>query len=580
MSATVEIVEDPWSSCRRERRGRARIVAAVALVVSCSAAAPGISQSPWRFVDVATELGVTALNLHGGEIKDFIVQANGNGAGLFDYDSDGDLDIAIVSGSTLAAIETGGDPMLTLYRNDGERFRDVTQQAGLERRGWGMGLCVADIDNDGDDDLYLTAYGANVLFRNAGDGSFEEATAASGLADERWSSSCAFGDYDRDGQVDLYVTNYLHFSPATTARRGDPPGCKYLGRMVFCGPLGLTAQADALWRNLGAGSFREVTASAGLESPDAYGLAVLFADLDDDGWPELVVGNDSQSNYLFHNRRDGTFSEVGLLAGIALSSEAIAQASMGIAVGDTDRDGDLDLLFANFSQDHNTYYRNNGHLLFADRTFPAGLGGTSIPQLAWGTAFIDLDNDGWSDLVVANGHIYHDVAEFGIGSTYREPNQLYANVGGERFHQILDALSSGDDAERSSRGLAYGDIDNDGDQDLLFINLNQRPTLLRNEVDGGSFLTMRFVGRSSNAGARGTRATLRAGDATQLRELISGDSYLSHSDSRLHFGTGSIPVDAVELRWPSGIVQRLTQPGVDRFLVIREPDSGAMTGGD
>src|SRR5688500_10049213 len=411
---------------------------------------------------------------------DYIVEANGNGGAWVDYDGDGDLDVLLVSGGTLAD-PAPKDRMLALYANDGAgRFTDVTARGGLLASGWGMGVCAADVDRDLDVDLYVTAWGTNRLFRNRGDGTFEEGARAAGVEDPGWSHGCAFGDVDRDGDLDLFVTHYVRFDPATAEARGPTTPCGYRGTRVFCGPLGLDAEA----------------------SQPRYGMGVLVADLDHDGWLDLFVTNDSQENYLYRNTGGGRLQEAGLLAGVALGELGNPQASMGIAAGDYDRDGDTDLFVTNFSQDYNTLYRNQGDH-FVDATVGAGLGLVSNPQLGWGTLFADLDHDGWLDLFVANGHVYEDVESFGIGSTFEQAAQLLRNAGGGRFEDASASVGPDLLRPRSARGLAAGDLEGDGDLDLLLVQLNAPPALLRN--DGASAAAWSVVAPQDGLGATGLR---------------------------------------------------------------------------
>ncbi len=470
-----------------------------------------------RLVDVADEAGVGLVNVAGERVKDYIVEVNGNGAAFFDYDGDGHLDILIVNGSTLQRYRTeGGDPMLALYRNDGRgRFADVTGDSGLDARGWGMGACVADIDNDGDEDVYVTAFGANVMYRNENDGTFANITAETGLGDSRWGTNCAFGDYDRDGDVDLYVANFLTFDENVIPRRGVAENCRYMGVDVICGPRGLPGEADALYRNDGDGTFTDVTEQAGIDDPGYYGFGALFSDLDMDGWPDIFVANDSTPNLLFHNQGDGFFS---------------------------------------------------------DATFRAGLGESSLPYLGWGTGFVDIDNNGLLDLFIANGHVYPGAEELGRGSKFRQRKQLYRNLGDGTFREITGETGGGLLIEKSSRGSAIGDYDNDGDLDVLVINLDERPTLLRNDTrNDNHWVSLRLVGTDSNRSAIGASVKIVAGGRQQLAEVRSGGSYLSHNDMRLHFGLGEADeIDILEIRWPSGLEQRFEGVAADRFLVIME----------
>jgi len=512
-----------------------------------------------RLVDIAEQAGLTLVNICGGPSKDYIVEVNGNGAALFDYDNDGDMDALIVNGSTLANLKQGGDPMVALFRNDGKgHFTDVTSAAGLRARGWGMGACVADYDNDGFQDVYVTAFGSNLLLRNNGDGTFTDVTARAGVGDPHWSTNCAFADYDRDGDLDLYVANYLTFSDRTIPKRGASPNCKYLGVDVMCGPKGLAGEPDVLYRNNGDGTFSDVTRAAGIVDPGHYGFGVIFSDLDDDGWPDIFVANDSVPNLVFRNNRNGTFSEIGLASGLALNGDGKAQASMGADAADYDGDGRQDVFVTNFSQDYNTLYRNAGGWLFSDVSYQAGVVPRGLTYLGWGTGFADFDNDGLLDIFVANGHVYPEVDASGIGSTYRQRKQLFQNQGKGRFRDVTNDVGGGLLIEKSSRGAAFGDIDNDGDIDVLVINMNDRPTLLRNDTDlSAGWITLRLSGASSNRDAVGARVWLEADGSPQIADVRSGGSYLSHNDMRVHFGLGRrARVPPVRVRWPDGTVER------------------------
>jgi enediyne biosynthesis protein E4 len=524
------------------------------------------------FVDIAEKAGITLMNVHGGASKDYIVEANGNGAAFFDYDNDADVDVLIVNGSTLEHYKKGGDQIVALYRNDNGRFVDVTANAGLRKSGWGMGACVADYDNDGNPDVYITAFGPNTLFRNNGDGTFTDVTARAGVGDPRWSTGCAFGDYDRDGYVDLYVANYVNFDEKTVRPRGSNDLCRYMGADVFCGPVGLPGQPDALYHNNGDGTFTDVTAKAGIRDPDYYGFGVLFTDFDNDGWPDIYVANDSQPNLLFRNNRNGTFSEIGIMAGAALNEAGRAQSGMGVAAGDYDGNGYLDIFVTNFARDTNTLYKNLGNMFFADATLAAGLGEISLPYLGWGANLADFDNDGLLDIFVSNGHVYPQVDRLNVGQKYLQRKELYRNLGNGKFEEIgrnyPDLLMA-----RAGRGSAVADIDNDGDLDILVVNLNDRPSLYRN--DGGSrnhWIGFRLEGSRSNRSAIGARVEIEARGTKQISGVHSGGSYLSQDDLRVHFGLGEAArVDRVRIRWPNGDTQELGAFDADRYVTLREP---------
>ena len=518
-------------------------------------------------MDVPGGGGINLLNVSGSPTKDYIVEGNGNGAGFFDYDRDGDLDAIVINGSTFDRLKSGGDPLTALYRNDGGgRFSDVTASSGMNRRGWGSGVCVADYDNDGFEDVYITAFGPDVLYRNTGRGAF---TATSQASDELWSTGCAFGDYDRDGHLDLYVANYVAFDRAKVPRRGAG-GCKFMNIDAFCGPRPLPGARDVLYRNQGDGTFVDATAKARTIEPGHYGFGVLFSDLNDDGWPDIYVANDSLPNLLFRNRGDGTFSEEALLAGVAVSGDGREQAGMGVDAGDYDADGRLDLIVTHFAQDYTTLYRNEGDGLFRDVSFESGMAATLGLPLGWGVGLLDLDNNGWLDVFQSNGHIHPEIAKTGT-STYRQRNQVFRNIGGKRLQHVTDDAGNALRVEKSYRGAAFGDYDNDGDLDVLVIPIDDRPTLLRNDTAGGHWITVRLVGSKSNRDGIGARVTIEAGGRRQIAEVRSGGSYVSHNDMRVHFGLGEARrVDRLAIRWPSGLVETATGLDGDRFYVARE----------
>jgi predicted nucleotidyltransferase len=544
---------------------------------------PHAQVGAFRFVDVAAQANLTLVNTSGDPDADYIVDSTGNGAALFDYDRDGDLDVLIVNGSTRDRLAKGGDPMAALYRNDGKgRFEDVTPSSGLNRRGWGIGVCVADYDNDGFQDVYITAFGPDVLWRNTGKGSFTDVTKAAGISDSDWSTSCAFGDYDKDGFVDLYVANYVKFD-RTIPARGVTGHCRFMAADVFCGPNRLPGEADVLYRNEGNGSFANATKRAGITDPNYYGFGVVFADVDDDGWPDIYVANDSVPNLLFRNRKNGTFVEEGLLAGVALSGDGRPQAGMGVDAADHNGDGRIDIVVTNFSHDHTTLYENGPPGIFTDRSYASGVAATAGPFLGWGVKFVDADNDGRLDVFIANGHIYPDVDKHGLGTKYKQRSQILRNDG-KRFRDVGASSGPGLAIERSARGAAFGDYDNDGDVDVLVINMHEPPTLLRNETTGQHWLSLHLVGTRSNRDGIGARVLVEAGGRKQTLEVGGDGSYLSHSDTRASIGLGAATrADRVEIRWPSGRVDTATNVAANRFYVAREgsplaPSPGAGSG--
>ena len=525
----------------------------------------GAQSAGITFSDVAGTVGLAPPPAPPSDAKDFLIDTTGTGVAFVDYDVDRDLDILIVNPASVERLARGGDQMVTLYRNDDGRFSDVTAEAGLTRLGWGSGVCIADMNNDGFEDIYVTAYGPNVLWRNVKGRSF---AATKEAADPRWSTGCAFGDYDRDGDVDLYVSNYVKFDPRTTPKRGAP-GCTFLNIMVACGPRPLAGEPDRLYRNRGDGVFTDVTKQAGVAEPGYYGFTAIFSDLDDDGWPDIYVANDSTPSLFFRNRRNGTFVEQGLRSGVAVSGDGREQAGMGADVADYDGDGLLDIVKTNFSQDYTSLYRNLGSGQFVDASFRAGLASTLGSHLGWGVGLVDVDNDGLLDLFIANGHIYPDVVRTGT-STYRQRNQILRQQNG-RFRHVTKEVGGPLLTEKSYRGAAFGDYDNDGDIDVLVSALDEMPALLRNDTAGGHWITLRLEATASNRSAIGAKVTVEAGGRRQVAEVRSGGSYISHNDTRVHFGLGELQrVDSVSIRWPGGMVQTARSLAVDQFYVARE----------
>ena len=525
-----------------------------------------------RFADVTEAAGLDFVHVSGGPEQRFILEAMGSGVAFFDSDGDGWLDLFAVNGTrTEGAPATGHRLWRNLPAPDGGRsFEDATEAAGLGQTGWGMGCAVADYDNDGDLDLYVTYWGPNVLYRNDGDGTFTAVEA--GAEDRRWGTSAAFGDLDADGWLDLYVANYLVFDLDNPPAGGEP--CSgWKGLPVFCGPHGLDGQADVLYRNEGDGTFADVSAATGIDQPTHLGLGVLFTDYDGDGDQDIYVANDSTPNLLYRNDGDWRLREVGALAGVAYSEDGRPQAGMGTDSGDYDNDGDLDLLVTNFSDDVNTLYENLGNGSFADATYAAGLGGAVRPFLGWSTALADFDLDGWLDLFVANGHLYPQLETRPLGLSYRQRNLLYWN----REGVFALAGPSGLEAEQVSRGAAFGDYDNDGDLDLAVNNLNDRLVLLRN--DGGNrndWVGLDLIGAAGRP-AEGASVRLRADGRALVRQAKRGYGYLSANDGRVLFGLGELAqVERIEVRWPSGRVQVVEDPPLRRYLVLREGEEGEI----
>ncbi len=542
---------------------------------------PGHNSAPQagtvRFVDVASSAGLNSPNTYGGVTKKkYILEKSGGGAAFFDYDNDGFLDIFLVNGSRLGGFTPKGAPSNHLFHNNHDgTFTDVTEKAGLEHSGWGQGVCVGDYDNDGFDDLFVTYYGHNMLYHNNGDGTFQDVTKKAGLSSKgtRWGTGCAFLDYNKDGRLDLFVANYLDFDLRTAPLPGSGYSCHWKGMPVYCGPRGLEGGQNILYRNNGDGTFTDVSAEAGIlrKGEEHFGLGVGISDFDNDGWPDIFVSCDSTPNLLFHNNGNGTFTDIALRAGVAYNGEGSEQAGMGVGIGDYDRDGSFDIIKTNFSDDTPTLYHNEGDGSFTDKTIPARLG-LHTQFLGWSPGFIDYDNDGWPDIFMANGHVYPEIDAHSTDTTFLEPKLLYRNLGNGTFEDVSTRTGPGLLIRKSSRGAAFGDYDNDGDVDVLVNNMNDLPTLLRN--DGGNenhWLTVKTIGTRSNRDGIGARLTIFYGHERQMDEVRSGSSWASQSDLRVHFGLGSVEkVDRLEIRWPSGLTENVYNIPVNQFLVVRE----------
>ena len=529
----------------------------------------------FSFRNVAAEAGLTAVTVFGGREKNrYLLETTGTGAAWLDYDGDGWLDAFLVNGTTLEGFPKGQEPTNHLYRNrrDGT-FEDVTAKAGLAASGWGQGACAGDYDNDGDEDLYVTYYGQSRLYRNGGDGRFADVTATAGLASPRtrWGTGCAFLDYDRDGNLDLLAANYIDLDLAT-APTPDSDLCKYKGVPVACGPPGLPGGKNVLYRNKGDGTFEDVSERAGiLKASGTYGLGVGTLDFDDDGWVDAYVANDSNPSTLYRNNRDGTFTDVAVAAGCAYSQDGKPQAGMGVAIGDYDRNGTMDIFKTNFAGDTSTLYANTGQGFCEDRTFAGGIG-INTRWLGWGVGFVDLDHDGWLDLFLVNGHVYPEVAQLRTEAAYRQRKVVYRNLGNGRFADVTERLGAPVTTPKAGRGSAFGDYDNDGDVDVLVNNVHDAPDLFRLDVvPGRHWLTVKLVGTESNRSAIGARVRCTAGGLTQVDEVRGGGSYISQNDLRLHFGLGAATaVDRLQVRWPNGRVEEWTGLAVDRLHTLRE----------
>ena len=557
---------------------------AVAAVAGASLTAALADTLGFSFRNVAAEAGLTAVTVFGGQAANrYLLETTGTGAAFFDYDGDGWLDAFLVNGTTLEGFPKGQEPTNHLYRNkrDGT-FEDVTARAGLAASGWGQGVCAGDYDNDGHEDLLVTYYGQNRLYRNRGDGTFADVTQAAGLATPgtRWGTGCAFLDYDRDGRLDLLAANYIDLDLAT-APTPDSGLCKYKGVPVACGPPGLTGGKNVLYRNRGNGSFEDVSGPAGiLKASGTYGLGVSTLDFDDDGWVDAYVANDSNPSTLYRNNHDGTFADVAVAAGCAYSQDGKPQAGMGVAIGDYDRTGTMDVFKTNFAGDTSTLYANTGQGFCEDRTFAAGIG-LNTRWLGWGVGFVDLDQDGWLDLFLVNGHVYPEVAQLRTEAGYRQRKVVYRSRGDGRFEDVTERLGPPATTPKAGRGSAFGDYDNDGDVDVLVNNVHDAPDLFRLDVPPGRhWLMVKLVGTQSNRSAIGARVRCTAGGAMQTGEVRGGGSYVSQNDLRVHFGLGAATtVERLEVRWPNGRLEEWRGVAADRILTVREGTGRAVASG-
>jgi hypothetical protein len=527
-----------------------------------------------NFRDIAAAAGLTASTLIGGDKhKKYILETTGGGIAVFDYDNDGWLDIFIVNGSRLEGFPAGQEPTNHLYRNNRDgTFTDVTAKAGLAAHGWGQGVCVGDYDSDGNLDLFVTYYGRNILYHNNGDGTFTDVTRKSGLltSENMYSTGATFFDCDRNGHLDLFVSHYCAYEDAMRYEPGANEGCRWKGVAVLCGPRGLKGSVNTLYRNNGDGTFTDVSQKAGILTDPHFGFTPLVLDYDNDGWPDIYVADDSTASLLFHNNHDGTFTETGSLAGVAFNEDGREQGGMGVAAGDYDCDGFLDLVKTNFDADTTSLYHNRGDGTFDDVTFAAGIGGNTR-YVGWGIGFIDFDNDGWPDLFMANGHAYPEVDGMLADSSYRERKILYLNKKDGTFEDASLRGGPGILLQTSARGVAFGDLFNTGQIDIVINNMNGTPSLLRNFAPTANHsLSVELVGNPPNRFAIGGRVSVETKAHRMIGEVRSGGSYLSQSDLRLHFGLGSATkVDRLEVRWPDGRVDVFKDIPADRRIVLR-----------
>lgn len=532
------------------------------------------AQAPIKFADRSRESGLNIPIVYGGvESQRYILETTGTGVATIDYDRDGRIDIFLVNGSRLDGA-SNDPPSNLLYRNLGNgRFSDVTAPSGLKRSGWGQAVCVGDMDNDGWTDLAVTYYGEIVLYRNRGNGSFEDISQSSKIGGQRrWNAGCTFLDYDRDADLDLFVANYVDYADATRYEPGSGANCMWRGIAVMCGPLGLKQSPNSMFRNNGDGTFSDVSSASEITRAEGfYCLMPITLDFDEDGWTDIYVACDTTPNILYRNNRDGTFEDVAMISGVALSDNGREQAGMGVAAADYDLDGHLDLLVTNFSDDTSTLYHNDGNSTFTDTTYLAKLG-KDTQYLSWGTGLVDFDNDGWKDVFIASGHVYPEVDRHPSEITYRQQRLVYRNQGdgsfGNASSQAGDAI-----AEKSAgRGVAFEDLDGDGDLDIVAVNLNDTPSLLVNEsAPENNWLILELEGEGSNRSAIGARIQVAAGGRIQTDEVRSASSYYSSNGLRVHFGLGKESrAEWMEIQWPSGSRQRFEDVQAGRVISVRE----------
>ncbi len=530
-----------------------------------------------QFVNVARESGLNSKTIYGSERNNrYLIETTGCGAAFFDYDHDGWLDIFLVNGTRFETMP-GPAPVSRLYKNNRDgTFTDVTIQAGVAKTGWGSGCCVGDFDNDGLDDLFVTYWGDCSLWKNLGKGKFVDVAAKVGVTTrtttglKRHNTGCAFVDYDKDGHLDLFIANYIDFDPKTAPLPESGP-CKYKGLLVACGPPGLTGGKNILFHNRGDGTFEDISVKSGiLKTPGTYGLGVVVSDFDNDGWPDIYVANDSTSSTLYKNNQDGTFTDIAIESGVAYSADGKPQAGMGVSAADYDCDGKFDIVKTNFAGDTSSLYHNSGNGSFEDQTFQAGLGRITR-FLGWGASFMDFDNDGWPDIMLCNGHVYPEVGDSAIESGYKQRKVAYRNLGNRRFVEVSSDLGPGVMQQVSGRGMAIGDIANNGTLAIIVNPMNDYPQLLRCDSKlTNNWIKVKTVGVKSNRTGIGARIYCATEGHRQMDEVRSGGSYLSQSDLRVHFGLGTATSAKLEIHWPSGIVDKLDVAQVNRVIIATE----------
>ena len=538
-----------------------------------------------QFIDIAEKAGLNIPNVWGGiDQKRVIIETKGSGIAFFDYDNDGWLDIYLTNGNRLDAHwPAGKQPTTHLFKNNRDgTFTDVTEKSGLGRSGWQTGVCVGDYDNDGWDDLFCTFWGHNILFHNNGNGTFTDVTRKVGLHQEhgRWGTGCTFFDYDRDGHLDLFVCNFVKLDPDKPLTIDQESFCQWKGVPTMCGPRGLPGDTNILYHNNGDGTFTDVSEKAGILKPGPrYSITSVSYDFDNDGWPDIYVAVDSEPSMLFKNNHDGTFTDVAVMAGCAYNDDGHEQAGMGLGVADYDCDGWFDIFKTNFADDTSNLYHNNGDGTFSDLSFDSGVG-INNNYVAWGCGFIDYDNDGWSDIVQVNGHVYPEIDHYNFGETFKNPRLVYKNLGNGHFKDVSATMGPGMTAKYSSRGAAFGDFDNDGGMDVLILNMNELPSLLKN-VGGNkqNWIKIKLVGTKCNRTAIGARVRVVTGKHIQMDEVSSGTSVMSQNDLRLHFGLGAVgTVDLIEVKWPTTQkLEKFTQVKANQIITIREGDGIVST---